>query len=132
MDDTRQLDLFARVVPREPVASPVGKRHLVHFASELPNAAATRRLSCAHLDDHLPETWMRRIVALLGDGTPRTFQAIMLQLARSTAIDAAGTHAERGLWLAVERGLLTHTTAAPVIFRVSVPSAASAPQGRAQ
>ena len=38
-------------------------------------------------------------------------------LAQVSAVEASGTHAERGLWLAVERGLLCHTTSAPVTFR---------------
>ena len=60
--------------------------------------------------------WAARIVAHLGDGVPRTFNRIMVELADVTADVVAGKSPEKGLWLAVKDGLIAWTAAAPVYF----------------
>lgn len=66
--------------------------------------------------DHSPAAWRDRIVQHLSDGIPRTFNRIMVELADFTADVAAGTNADRGLWLGVEQKRLALTLEAPVLF----------------
>lgn len=61
--------------------------------------------------------WSRRIVALLDDGRPRTFNAICLELVARTADVMFEQTLDRGLWLAVGRGDVEHTMDAPILFR---------------
>jgi len=64
-----------------------------------------------------PEEWAEKIVALLEDGKPRTFNAIAVELLDKTADVVGGTPVEKGLWLLVERGVLEYTPKAPIYFR---------------
>jgi hypothetical protein len=72
-----------------------------------------------HLNDQTPEEWAQRIVEHLSDGGARTFHRLMVELADVTADAAHGSHADSGLWLAVERQQLEHTLSTPVFFRVA-------------
>lgn len=64
-----------------------------------------------------PEEWADKIVELLSDGAPRTFNAITVELADTTADVAFQEQPEKGLWLAVDRGDLELTYEAPILFR---------------
>lgn len=64
-----------------------------------------------------PAEWSRRIVELLADGRPRTFNAICLELVARTADVMFEQTLDRGLWLAVGRGDVEHTMEAPILFR---------------
>ena len=64
-----------------------------------------------------PDEWADRIVKLLSDGKPRTFNAIMVELADTTADVAFQEAPEAGLWRAMERGGLEMTYEAPIFFR---------------
>ncbi|HEX5659934.1 MAG TPA: hypothetical protein VFX59_22215 [Polyangiales bacterium] len=66
--------------------------------------------------DHPPAAWLDRIVQHLSDGVPRTFNRIMVELADFTADVAAGTHADKGLWLGVAQKRLALTLEAPILF----------------
>lgn len=63
--------------------------------------------------------WADAIAELLGDGRPRTFNRIVLELTglQYTADVAAGKAPDLGLWAAVADGRLEHTIDAPVLFR---------------
>jgi hypothetical protein len=61
--------------------------------------------------------WRERIVALLGDGKARTFNAIAVELCDMTA-DVAPDNADEALWALVADGQLEHTREAPVLFRL--------------
>jgi hypothetical protein len=65
-----------------------------------------------------PAAWAERIVELLGDGTPRTFNRIVLELTGClyTADVALGKAPDEGLWLAVADRRLKHTLEAPILF----------------
>lgn len=62
-----------------------------------------------------PEEWLERILDLMKDGEPRTFNAMAVELVDAGA-DAVGDTAEAGLWLAVEKGLLWWSSEAPIQF----------------
>lgn len=67
------------------------------------------------------EDWEAQILALLKDGTPRTFNEIGVELLDKTADVLACTPVDDALWGLVARGELEHTLDAPVLFRSIVP-----------
>lgn len=64
-----------------------------------------------------PDEWRRDIVKLLSDGKSRTFNAIAVTLAGTTADIASGKNLEEGLWKAVENRQVEFTPESPVLFR---------------
>lgn len=74
------------------------------------------------------EEWSRAIVKHLSDGKTKTFNAISVELAGTTADIAVGKNLEAGLWLAVERGELEYTPQAPVLFRLQKRGRAVGPE----
>jgi len=78
-----------------------------------------RALLWRSLDKHTAEAWAARIVEHLSDGTPRTFNRIMVELSDFTADVAFESTADDGLWLAVTRHQLALTHDAPVLFTCS-------------
>lgn len=75
-------------------------------------------ISWKEVDKHSPEEWRKRIVTLLKDGVPRTFNHIAVVLSGHTADVVFQKNPEKGLWLAVERGELEYTNEAPILFRI--------------
>lgn len=65
-----------------------------------------------------PEEWADRIVELLADGRPRTFNAIAVALLGVTADALFETPVDAGLWLAVEQRRIGWTPTAPPRFAV--------------
>lgn len=66
-----------------------------------------------------PDEWATRIVALLRDGRPRTFNTICVQLVGTTADVLVSCPIEQGLWLACERLDLAWTERAPIFWTLS-------------
>lgn len=66
-----------------------------------------------------PAAWRERIVGLLLDGTPRTFNAICVELADVTADVAFREAPDQALWELVEWRLLQWSARSPVRFRVN-------------
>jgi len=69
------------------------------------------------------EQWEDEMLVLLGDGRPRTFNRIVLELTdgRYTADVAFEGAPDTALWQLVERGSLEYRAQAPVLFRLSGP-----------
>lgn len=65
-----------------------------------------------------PAQWAARIVALLEDKRPRTFNTICVQLTGTTA-DCVGDNVDAGLWLACERLDIAWTVHAPVFWTLT-------------
>lgn len=61
--------------------------------------------------------WTKRIVELMQDGKPRTFNHMMVELADVTADIAMGNPPEKGLWDAVRQGHLVMTYESPILFK---------------
>ena len=61
--------------------------------------------------------WRDSFVMLLGDGEPRTFNALCVLLSGLTADICAGLVPEDALWSLVEEGAVEFTMEAPVLFR---------------
>lgn len=59
----------------------------------------------------------------LGDGRPRTFNRLGVELFDLTADVLFTTPVNTALWRLVERGLIEHTMEAPVLFRRPRPAA---------
>ena len=113
-------DVWARGLPcREGAAVYV---HLVRGPADPERSPREARrgqsLRWKRLDDAFPAEWADAIVAHLADGVPRTFNRVMVELFDTTADVAFESHADAGLWRAVEDGRLEYTPSAPVYFRV--------------
>lgn len=63
--------------------------------------------------------WEARILEVLADGVPRTFNAIVLEATGGThtADVASDKDPDKALWSLVESGRVEHTDEAPVLFR---------------
>ncbi len=61
--------------------------------------------------------WRTRIVALLEDDKPRTFNAICVELGDITADIGYATAPDKALWSLVAAGEVEHTVEAPIFFR---------------
>jgi hypothetical protein len=59
-----------------------------------------------------------QILGLLGDGVPRTFNRIGVELLDHTADTLMGSPYDNALWNLVDRAELEHTLDAPILFRV--------------
>jgi hypothetical protein len=110
----RELQFFCGMPGRE------GDRiytHLIrdkHDPERPPRDGQTMRWRT--IREHSVDEWRMRIVHLLSDGTPRTFNRIMLELAGFTADVCASSNADKGLWKAVRQHQLLLTLEAPVFF----------------
>lgn len=60
--------------------------------------------------------WAGRILDLLADGVPRTFNRIAVELADVGSATAFGTNIDQALWALVDCGTIQHTYAAPIFF----------------
>lgn len=63
-----------------------------------------------------PEEWAARIVTLLEDGRPRTFNTMCVQLVGTTADVLFSAPIDAGLWLACERSDIVWTVRAPIFW----------------
>jgi hypothetical protein len=70
------------------------------------------------IDKTSPATWAARLQELLGDGMPRTFNRIGVELLDKTADVIFGTSLDDALWALVDQGVIEHTWVAPVLFRL--------------
>jgi hypothetical protein len=64
------------------------------------------------------DTWVDWFRWLLADGTPRTFNAMCVELADATA-DVAPDNAEAALWALKAAGVVEHTSDVPVLWRLT-------------
>lgn len=69
-----------------------------------------------------PEAWTERIVELLADTQPRTFNAICVELVGVTADVAFESSLDHALWLLKERGRVEHTISVPIRWRLIRPN----------
>ena len=67
-----------------------------------------------------------RILGLLSDGVPRSFNRIGVELLDHTADTLLNSPYDRALWNLVERAELEHTMDAPILFRVPADADAAA------
>lgn len=72
-----------------------------------------RRKGPAAIDE-----WTKAIRAKLADGTPRTFNALCVEIGDVTADVVFGEAPDIALWALVCEGELEHTIDAPVLFRL--------------
>lgn len=111
---TRQLPdrsgAFAYVIvirhPKDPERSPRPKHGRQNRAPHLTIAKTSAKV------------WAKKILELLADGKPRTFNAIGVTLIDKTADIILGSNVELGLWSCVADGLVEYTMQAPVQFRI--------------
>ncbi len=99
--------------PDDPVCASERKRQ-----KNLPNASGgdTRphlRMRKWSLDD-----CRASITTLLTDGTPRTFNAICVELFDKTSSVAFGETPEDALWSLIVDGIIEHSTVTPFLFRM--------------
>jgi hypothetical protein len=86
-----------------------------------PTRGGARRDVAPHLTIKRTTTvghWRDRIVALLADGQPRTFNRIGVDLCGLTADVLFGGPADNALWSLVEKGALELTLEAPILLRL--------------
>ena len=76
--------------------------------------APHRTLATATLED-----CRAQILGLLGDGRPRTFNAIGVELLDHTANTLFRSPYDRAVWQLVDEGTLEHTLDVPILFRVA-------------
>jgi len=76
---------------------------------------------CGDMKASAKPEWLERIPELLGDGKPRTFNAIVLEVSGGvyTADAAFGKAPDNALWELVTAGRVEHTLVAPVLFRLA-------------
>jgi hypothetical protein len=70
------------------------------------------------LKKEAPESWEPRILELLADGRPRTFNEIGVTLLDKTADNLHQLPPDVALWSLVDRCEIEHTLEAPIFFRV--------------
>lgn len=100
--------------------------HLVRSADDPPQQTRKQR-GCQPLKwklDFNPDTkpmWKEAIYELLGDGKPRTFNHIIVELTHSfhTADVAFERAPDWALWELVSEWKVSHTREAPILFRRS-------------
>jgi hypothetical protein len=85
--------------------------------SERPEGGRLDRAPHLTLAEIPVATCVDQILALLGDGKPRTFNAIGVELLDHTADTLFGSPYDDALWLLVADGRLEHTLDAPIHFR---------------
>ena len=68
-----------------------------------------------------------QILGLLGDGVPRTFNRIGVELLDHTADTLMGSPYDDALWNLVDRAELEHTLDTPILFRVPSDASGAAP-----
>jgi hypothetical protein len=132
----RQLDLFkqtrgaavqTRAFVRQPTLDRSGAAAYVHLIRALDDperpsrpARELRRDVSPHLTlrrTTTVEQWRTRLVELLGDGVPRTFNRIGIELCGLTADILFSTPADPALWSLVDDGAIEMTLEAPILFR---------------
>jgi len=67
--------------------------------------------------------WRSEIVATLGDGTPRTFHRLCVEIADLGADIGFQETPDFALWSLVDQGILEHTLEAPILFRLRAANA---------
>lgn len=65
------------------------------------------------------DVWREKLVALMADGTPRTFNRMCVELLDQEASIHHGSPVQDALWALVEEGRLAHTMRIPIYFRLS-------------
>jgi len=77
-------------------------------------ASEWKKLTGGRVDE-----WKSRLLAILEDGEPRTFNAIMLEASGGThtADVAHAKDPDKALWALVEEEAIEHTIEAPILFR---------------
>lgn len=65
------------------------------------------------------EDWSAAILALAGDGQARTFNALCVEIADTTADVCGGTNAEDAVWSLTMAGLVRFTVESPILFRIT-------------
>ena len=65
------------------------------------------------------EWWREQLRALLGDGAPRTFNALCVTVAGLTADICGGETPEDALWSLAHERVVEFTSAAPILFRMA-------------
>jgi hypothetical protein len=130
-----QLDLFAQLAHDTPLAEPppgfaygpVGRSGMasyVHLIRAPGDPARSprgpgRALLWRQLGKHSVSAWAERILALLSDGEPRTFNRIMVELADFGADTGFRENPDRALWHLVEQRKLVLTLEAPILFTIA-------------
>ena len=95
-----------------------GFTHLIRAKGdpERPPRGAVGATDWKRVNDLTVAQWARRIEAHLGDGTPRTFNRIAVELTGFTADVVFGENPDGGLWHAVQQGRVAWSADGPVHF----------------
>jgi hypothetical protein len=128
-----QLNLFAQLIDDAPrtqppegfVYGPVGRSgasayvHLIRAPGDPERSprGPGRALLWRQLGKHSVSEWAARILELLADGEPRTFNRIMVELADFGADTGFGENPDHALWHLVEQRKLVLTLEAPIFFK---------------
>lgn len=99
--------------PDDPVCSSEQKRQ-----KNLPNASGGDTTPHRRMRKWTVDDCRASITSLLTDGTPRTFNAICVELYDKSSSVAFGETPEDALWSLVVDGVIEQTTAAPFYFRM--------------
>jgi hypothetical protein len=117
-----QLEMFPEwVTGQRPDTSGAYAYVIMIMASEDPKRSPRKKGSdktphqTLRKDD--PESWRAGFMRILGDGKPRTFNALCIMLADLNASICGGEMPEEVLWQLVEAGAVEYTMHAPVMFR---------------